>query len=636
MKNRLHRTIQRLTGSYGSFFVCACLVVAVLSSACTQIEPPKKEPFFAVTTPPKAQEFRWSNGRMPKNLDPAKASAAPETDIIRAVFEGLTEIDPKTLKEVPAVAEKWSSSDDFRVWTFQLRKDARWSNGKRVTASDFVASWKRLIELDGRSNQRELYRNIVGMNDPKAEGMVPIESVDFGPAPAAGPAHPQTDAVNSNSALKLQRPDPVTQPPIPQVLAPPKPLTPKPEPKPVKFGVEALSDLTLAVTLERPDKDFAKLVANTVFRPVYGDGKSFELDPLSVNTITNGPFRLTSIGKDGVVLDRSENYWNKAAVSLDRVRFVPKDTADSALDAYKKGEIDALTNADFEPLALKLLAPYEDFKQTTHSALNFYEVNASSAPFNDRRVREALAIAIDRERVTEADLDGATQPAMSFLPLGERKHNKLALDVDRAKQLLELAGYPNGDSFPKIRLVINRNDIQQRVARSVARMWKQNLNLDTEILVKDSAEMEAVRVAGAYDLIRRGVVLPTLDESVSLAAIFGMRKVETGPAAVKDAEVKETPSPSPQAVMQMKAERGPTDETVIPADPIAGLEPAPVAAFTEQDAVYELNAIPLYFPTSYSLVKPYVKGFEINGLDAASLKDISIDSDWQPRPSRAE
>ncbi|MGB5013804.1 MAG: peptide ABC transporter substrate-binding protein [Pyrinomonadaceae bacterium] len=637
MNTRLIGTIKKLTGSYGSFFVCAIFTIAVFSSACTQIEPPKKETFFAVTTPPKAQEFRWSNGKMPKSLDPAQASAAPETDIVRSIFEGLTEIDPKTLKEVPAVAEKWSSSKDHRVWTFHLRKDARWSNGKRVTAADFVASWKRLVDLGDKTAHPELFRNIVGMHDPKAEGLVPIESVDFGHTPSAGTANPQTDTLNSNNALKLQNQVPVSPSPVPQIITPPKPSAPKAELKPVKFGVEALGDHTLTVTLERPDKDLAKLVANPIFRPVYGDGKSFELDPIGVNTVTNGAFKLTSAGKDGIVLERSDSYWNKANVSLDRVRFVPKDSADSALDAYKRGEIDALTNAAFEPLALKLLAPYEDFRQTTHSALNFYEVNAANAPFNDRRVREALAIAIDRERVTEAELDGATQPAMSFLPLGERKHSKLALDVDRAKQLLELAGYPNGENFPKIRLVVNRNDIQQRVARSVAKMWKQNINLDTDILVKDSAEMEAVRVAGAYDLIRRGVVLPTLDESVSLAAIFGIRTMEMTPAADKEAATKESPSPTPTTEMQLTSEGGPSGETIPPADPAAQLEPSPAAEiFTEQDAVYELNAIPLYFPTSYSLVKPYVRGFEINGLDAASLKDISIDSDWQPRSSRAE
>lgn len=572
---------------------------------------------------------------MPKSLDPARAAAAPETDIVRAVFEGLTEIDSKTLKEAPAVAERWSSSDDLRIWTFQLRKDARWSNGKRVTANDFVNSWKRLLALGDKTAHRKLFRNIVGMADAGTDGQAPVESVDFGDQTAALPALPRTDAVNSNSSHRFQTNQLKPQPePDPHQ----KTNESKPEPKVLKFGVEALDDVTLKVTLERPDKDFAKLVANPIFRPVYGDGKSFETEPLGISTVTNGAFRLTSAGKEGIVLARSDNYWNKASVSLDHVRFMPKESADAALDAYKKGEIDAVTNANFEPLALKLLSPYQDFRQTTHSALNFYEVNTGNAPFSDRRVREALAITIDRERVTDGELDGATVPAMSFLPLGENKHSKLVLDVERAKQLLQLAGYPNGESFPKIRLVVNRNDIQQRVARSVARMWKQNLNLETEILVKDSAEMESIRTTGAYDLIRRGVVLPTVDESVSLSEIFGIRKLADTANASTVTEPAAKGNSSPQAALSgdLKLENLPSDSSILTTDPNISPVLKYETAFTEEIAIFELNAIPLYFPTSYSLVKPYVKGFEINGLDAATLKDISIDNSWQPKNTVAE
>jgi len=90
----------------------ACL--CVLLSACAEIQRPEPEPFYAETTPPAKQEFRWSNGKAVKSFDPARAAAAPETDIVRALFEGLTDIDAKTLKEVPAVAEKWTSSADLR------------------------------------------------------------------------------------------------------------------------------------------------------------------------------------------------------------------------------------------------------------------------------------------------------------------------------------------------------------------------------------------------------------------------------------------------------------------------------------------------------------------------------------------
>src|SRR6185436_12476900 len=87
-----------------------CLISAALTflSASADIERPQPEPFYAETTPPAKQEFRWSNGKAPKSFDPARAAAAPETDIVRALFEGLTDIDAHTLKEVPAAAEKWT------------------------------------------------------------------------------------------------------------------------------------------------------------------------------------------------------------------------------------------------------------------------------------------------------------------------------------------------------------------------------------------------------------------------------------------------------------------------------------------------------------------------------------------------
>ncbi|MGB2751681.1 MAG: peptide ABC transporter substrate-binding protein [Pyrinomonadaceae bacterium] len=601
----------------GLAFVAAVFFI----TSCTQIEKPAAEPFFSGTQPPPKQEFRWSNGKMPKSFDPARAAAAPETDIVRAVFEGLTEIDAKTLEAVPSAAEKWSSSDDLREWTFHLRKDARWSNGKRVTAENFVIAWQRLGTLGNKTAHRDLIQNIVGL---KAEKPVaaPADSRDFQHDPVKTG---ETPTQNLSGVTKRQ-----------EQTTPDQPATDLDEGVPPrqdrvtaakKTGVEAVSDVILKVTLELPDKDFPKLVANPIFRPIYGDGADFNTEPLNAKLVTNGAFSIADITKDGVTLTRSDKYWDKDSVKLEQVQFVQNETAEAALDAYKKGEVHAVTNADFEPLALKLLAPYDDFRRTTHSALNFYEVNTKTAPFNDRRVREALATSIDRDRLTDGELEGSTQPAAGFLPLGDKKVSRLILDIEKAKGLLEKAGYPNGENFPQIRLVVNRNDTQQRIARSVARMWKANLNLETLIIVKEASEIEAVKTSGDYDLIRRGVVLPTADEMVSLTALFG-----TATKTVKDSEAEPKPGDSDIELFRPPLDK---DKKGGPSEPAEGevpkAEPPAIVMLTEGDAIYELNAIPLYFPMSYSLVKPFVKGFEINGLDAALLKDVSIDSNWQPK-----
>jgi len=612
------RGLQERTATLASVVVAAVVFI----TSCTQIEKPAAEPFFSGTQPPPKQEFRWSNGKMPKSFDPAKAAAAPETDIVRAVFEGLTEIDAKTLEAIPAAAEKWSSSDDLREWTFHLRKDARWSNGKRVTAENFVTAWHRLATLGNKTAHRDLIQNIVGL---KAEKPVsaPADTRDFQHDPVNASVTPIQNLSGATKRLEQTDP-PQTSVDLDEGIPPRQDRVTAAK----KSGVKAVSDVILKVMLELPDKDFPKLVANPIFRPIYGDGADFETAPLNAKVVTNGAFSVAEIAKDGLTLTRSDKYWDKDSVKLEQVQFVQKDSAEAALDAYKKGEVHAVTNADFEPLALKLLAPYDDFRRTTHSALNFYEVNTKNAPFNDRRIREALATSIDRDRLADGELEGTTQPAAGFLPLGDKKVSRLVLDIEKAKGLLERAGYPNGENFPQIRLVVNRNDTQQRIARSVARMWKTNLNLETSIIVKEASEIEAVKTSGDYDLIRRGVVLPTADEMVSLTAVLGTA-VKTG----KNVEAEASPIRNDEGLSGQPPEKDKKGGPFAPAETeMPNTEQPATVMLTEGDAIFELNAIPLYFPMSYSLVKPFVRGFEMNGLDAALLKDVSIDSNWQPRP----
>ena len=593
--DKIHRvhSIRSLLRSHGSL---VCLVAILFCAACNELDKPKTEPYYSGTTPPRKQEFRWSNGKLPKTLDPARATAPPETDLVRAVFEGLTEIDSKTLKEKPAVAQSWTASEDLRTWTFRIRPNARWSNDKPVTADDFVRSWKRLGELGDALVQRDLLKNIVGF--PLAKKRVAVPSSELIPNSNTPPLTEVTPDLNSTPTLPAN------------VNA-----NREAGPAPPAFGVTALDPLTLQVMLIAPDKDFPKLVAHPLFRPVFDVSDILNKQP-NTNVVTNGPFRITLVGDDGITLERSQSYWNRETLALERVRLVASENAEQALNAYRSGEIDAVTNADFEPLALKLLEPFEDFRRRTHAAVNFYEVNHEKAPFDDRRVREALAISIERERLTEGEMEGQTQPALSFLPFVSSDETKIVQDKERAKDLMEEAGFPNGQDFPQIRLVVNRNDIQQRVARAVGRMWKENLNIDTEIIVKENAELEDARVSGDYDLIRRNTVFPTVDELMSILSILKPPQSHTTPVEPQKATGVE--ALDPKDVLEKPHQDTTAAET-------------PDVTMSEANAIYELWAIPLYFPTSYSLVKPYVSGFEMNSLDAPSLADVSINSDWQPK-----
>ncbi len=642
------------------------LLLILFSSACSQLEKSKPAPFYAETAPPQVKEFRWSNGRLPKSFDPAKAAAPPETDAVRAVYEGLTDTNAKTLETIPSIAVDWSASDDYRTWTFKLRRDARWSNGERVTAQDFARSWQRLVALGDKVPHFQLLGNIAGIQ-PRAVADAPksqaeldffenknlnqnlqtiLKSANDGaqktkdkqPGDAILP-----DAEKNRTAAETKIEQKAEQKTGQKSEQKPEP------PLEQKLGVEAVDDYTLKVSLLKPDRDFPALVAHPLFRPIYGDGKYFEAGKLNADIVTNGAFRPANVSPEGVTLERSESFWNKSRVEIERVRFVPMESAEAALEAYRAGELDAVTNIDFEPLALKLLTPFDDFRRTAHGALNFYEFNTTKAPYDDRRVREALSISIERERLTEDEMDGASVPAFGFSPFENGKNTKLKQDAARAETLLAEAGFAGGENFPVVRLVVNRNNVQQRIARAVAKMWKRNLNVETEIVVKDQDDFGTARQTKDYDLLRRGVVLPTTDEAMNMLAIFepqiqtekladakeNIRANENKTAGEdKTTGAANQPDEAPIAAdANADAPRQPNENQAAPANKNTDV---PSEISSENEAAFQIRAVPLYFATSYSLVKPYIQGFEINTLDAPSLQNVRIDNNWQPKKAEDE
>jgi ABC-type transport system substrate-binding protein len=285
-----------------------------------------------------------------------------------------------------------------------------------------------------------------------------------------------------------------------------------------------------------------------------------------------------------------------------------------------------------EPLAIKLLTPYSDFKRSTYAALTLYNFNQTKPPFNDIRVREALTITIDRDRISQDVMGGSTVPADRYLPDNEqpkndRKSEKTsagAANVARARALLVQAGYPEGKGFPKISLLINRNEQQRAVAQTIASMWKTGLNIDTEVVARNWEEYEAALNTGEYDIARRSVVMPAPDERLIISMIF-----EIGIPPVPD------PVSTPVRVPDNAAIIGPPASRNEPLAKVGVLQAEPSAVQNEAAALKEFAAIPLFFASSYALVKPYVSGFETNLQDAPSLKRVKIDPDWEP-PARTK
>jgi oligopeptide transport system substrate-binding protein len=578
--------------TFRTWLVGTLLLALMLSHAGCFLDE-KVEPYYGRVVVPRSQEFLWSDGGLPQTFDPAFAAAPPDTDLVRAIFEGLTDYDPRTLAPVPAVARHWEESDGGRVWTFYLRDDARWSNGEVVTANDFVRSWRRTMTIGDLAPHTELLANIEGTSQDSQTKTPP-----FSPPPLKQTTPENLTGAESEAASSA---------------------SPRP-----RFGAEAISDRVLRVRLRRRDMNFPALVAHPVFRPVKLKDENATSMLVANGLVSNGAFSLAKAESERVLLERASNYWNKDQVTLERVQFVGQKDVESALAAYRAGEVDAVSNAAFEPLAIKLLTPYEDFRRSTYGALTYYSFNTSHAPFDDVRVREALALAIDRERISDDELGGATEPAKRFLPEIEPNSQKpvvgkselLEKDNVRAKELFDEAGFPEGRGFPKIRLLINRNDQQRVVAQSIAAMWRSVLNVETEIIGKTWDDYEAAIRAGDFDVVRRGIVMQTTDELTNIRMLFqvGFHSPAQVTTAGEDATSKSTPEASSNKLSAVKAKT----LRVIP--PIE----------TESQALKDLSAMPIYFASSYALVKPYVEGFDSNVLDAPSLKTVRINPGWKP------
>jgi len=545
------------------------------------------QPYYGRVVVRSRQDFRWIDGGLPQTFDPAFAAAPPDTDLVRAIFEGLTDYDPRTLAPVPAVATRWETSDEGRTWTFHLREDARWSNGEAVTAKDFVDSWQRTVKIGDLAPHTNLLSNIQG-----------ARTVSAAERPSTNGKRARQD--QESSAAVNSRPDSR------------------------RLGVEAVSNRQLRVHLQSPDLNFPARVAHPVFRPVkLTDEDTLQrIGPLGL--VSNGAFMLAKSEADRVLLERAANYWDKNEVNLESVEFVGAKNSEAALTAYRAGEVDAVTNSAFEPLALKLLAPYKDFRRDTYGALTYYNFNLLHEPFDDVRVREALAIAIDRDRLSQDELGGATEPAKKFLPdamSGSKvvvaKAELLEKDIERARKLLAEAGFPDGDGFPTVKLLINRNEQQRLVAQSIASMWRSVLNIETEITIKPWDEYEAAIRVGDYDIVRRGMVMQTTDELTNIRALFQQdsQSAESGATG----QTAGSANSSTVAIGDRSADKKTPTQHLIQ---------------SETEALNELRAIPLYFASSYALVKPYVSGFDSNVLDMPSLKHVRIDTNWrEPMPS---
>ncbi|ELY5852949.1 oligopeptide ABC transporter substrate-binding protein OppA [Cronobacter malonaticus] len=398
-----------------------------------------------------------NNGSEVQSLDPHKIEGVPESNINRDLFEGLLVTDVEGHPSA-GVAEKWENKD-FKVWTFHLRKDAKWSNGEPVTAQDFVYSWQRLA-------------------DPKTAS--PYESyLQYG--------H-------------------ITN--IDDIIAGKKPAT--------DLGVKAIDDHTLEVTLSEPVPYFYKLLVHSSMSPVPKAvvEKFGEKWTQPANIVSNGAYKLKSwVVNERIVLERNTNYWDNAKTVINEVTYLPISSEVTDVNRYRSGEIDMTYNNMPIELFQKLKKEIpKEVHVDPYLCTYYYEINNQKAPFNDPRVRTALKLGLDRDIIVHKVKNQGDLPAYGYTPpytdgakFTEPAWFKMTQEQRNAeaKKLLAEAGY-TADKPLTFDLLYNTSDLHKKLAIAAASIWKKNLGVNVKLENQEWKTFLDTRHQGNFDVARAG------------------------------------------------------------------------------------------------------------------------------------
>ncbi|AOR23985.1 peptide ABC transporter substrate-binding protein [Clostridium taeniosporum] len=398
----------------------------------------------------------------PKTLDPALGEAIDSSTIMVNTFEGLYKLDENN-KAIPGIAEKCDVSEDGTVYTFHLRDGVKWSNGEPLTANDFEYSWKRVINSETASKYAFQMSYIKGA-EAYNKGKGSLEDV----------------------------------------------------------GIKAIDDKTLEVTLVAPCSYFLELTAFPCYFPVNKATVEANKDSWALNAetyISNGPFKMTKYGmKDEIVLEKNENYYNSNNIKLDKLNVKLVTEATSAWASFQTGDFDMV---DIVPTS-EMESALADGTGKNFPLLGtgFYVINVSDTVnaidsnatkvLQDKRVRKALNLAIDRPSIIKNILKGGQTPATSFVAKGikdsdgsdfaNKQYFKPEGNIEEAKKLLSEAGYPNGEGFPTLVTLINPTNPNGDVAQALQNMWKNNLGINVELQSQEWKVFQTTRNAKQYEI----------------------------------------------------------------------------------------------------------------------------------------
>lgn len=371
-------------------------------------------------------DFVFLNGAEPETLDPSLITGQPEGRLAGALFEGLTNVDEHG-RVIPGVAESWDISPDGRVYTFHLRKEARWSNGDPVTAQDFRDTWRRTLAPEtGSEYAYQLYylRNGRAFNEGRL--------TDFS-----------------------------------------------------QVGATAPDAQTLLVTLQNPTPFFTELCATSPLYPVHLKSVQRWGDDWIKpgHLVGDGPFTLEAWRvNDRVRLAKNPWYWDRAHVAFRTIDALPISRANTAFNFYAAGEADLIMDKGLTPPALMgELKLRPDFHSAPFLGTYFLRFNVTRPALGDARVRRALSLVVDKQLIVDKITRAGELPASSLVPPGAAGYQPppgLGRDPAEARRLLAEAGYPGGKGFPLLTYLYSEGELNEAIAVELQSMFRRELGIN--------------------------------------------------------------------------------------------------------------------------------------------------------------
>ncbi len=603
--------------------------------------------------------FHVNAGAEPEFLDPGKCADAGCAVLCVQLFEGLTRYHPDDAHPVQGVAQSYEKSDDNRLYRFHLRPDARWSDGRPVTAGDFEYAWKRVLRPATASRAAgtvavllngELFRlgKLKALRDDVLLRATPKAGGGGGARLGKGAVVRVLERAGGSARVERWSKLPAYGSPLP--ASPPAATGWVAEADLVEdagvVGVRATDDLTLEVELERPTAYFLDLTSHQALSPVRRD----VVEPFEQRGESDRWTRPESIVSNGAyVLDRwafqyeidmkaNPFYWDLGKLAIRRIVWLEVQDYHATMNLYKAGELDYLGDgtpppAEYQPL----LAGKQDYRHNDALVVYWYELNTRKPPLDDVRVRRALDRAIDKQQIVDRITRGGQKPATHYVPdftgagyaeqaaadraAGIDPFAGLGFDPAAARALLAEAGFaPVADGtegsgwrapgFPPLTILYNNGEGHRQIAVAVQAMWKENLGITAQIRSEEWKVMLKASSDGDFQIVRLGQTAEYDHPNTFLA---GFR----------------ADNPQNRTGWHDELFERTLGRAAATGDPRESIR---LYRAAERIAVAAMPRIPLYFYTRSTVVKPWVKGFRGSKRNPHAIQYLSIDPGWRADP----